>query len=174
MKRGFLILGFAACTSSQSSTPEALREKLGDIDYEPVANWKHHDTHEISREVSRWVPDNNPGKESITIIRAEAREELQDASPAKLQELLATAQATLPSPALGQPKILKTKQALNGVEMSADFVPMGLHTSYHRQHAMIIDGNAVVHVLYTAKTPDPDLSSFRQVVDSIHRTKVSS
>jgi hypothetical protein len=65
----------------------------------------------------------------------------------------------------------RTQQNLRVVEVAADFVPSGMKASYHRVHAMIVDGEVVVHVLYTARTPDPDLKMFRQVVDTIRRAE---
>jgi hypothetical protein len=159
----------ASCANSAPSAPPEATQALGDLRYAPPSGWSHHDSKEISRVVSRWVPEENPNKESISIIRTTLRPALKGAAPAQFEEVLTQAQGSLPSPAVQAPTMTKTKQNLQEVEIVADFIPSGLKQSYHRVHALVVDGDVLVHVLYTARTPDPDLKMFRLVVDSIHR-----
>ncbi|MEP6862023.1 MAG: hypothetical protein ABJE66_15470 [Deltaproteobacteria bacterium] len=161
------VLAFMVGCSTSTQDPV---ESLGDVNYTPPpSTWSHHDTKEIGRLVSRWRPDENPNKESISIIRATVQGRSRGASPDQLEAMLVQAQHALPSPSVQSPTVGKTKRSLPEVEIASDFVPVGLKDSYHRVHAMILDGEVVVHVLYTARTPDPSLAMFRQVVDSIRR-----
>lgn len=170
MKAFLLAIMLAACSASSPSLPEAT-QKLADLRYAPPEDWIHHDVKEISRTVSRWVPKENSSKETISIFRTPIRDRAKIASLAQLEALLSQAQGELPSPAVGQPTMGRTKQNLQLLEVTADFVPTGLKVSYHRVHAMIFNGDVLVHVLYTARTPDPDLKMFRQIVDTIHRAE---
>jgi hypothetical protein len=165
-----IVLALVAAGCSTSSPPSTTStERLADLRYVAATGWTHHDAREADRMVSRWTPTENPNKESISIIRTPIRAAVKGADPAKLEALLAQAQTSLPSPAVRAPTAGRTKRDLLDVEIAADFVPRGLTESYHRVHAMIVDGDVLIHVLYTARTPDPDLTVFRQVVDSIHR-----
>ena len=172
MKR-FLLLAFILGCSS--SSPSDATQTLGDLQYAPPpSTWNHRDTKEISRLVSRWTPEANANKESISIIRTSARANVKAAPPAQLEAMLAEAQRSLPAPTLRAPTMAKTKQGLQEVEIVADFVPPGLKDSYHRVHALIVDGDVLINVLYTARTPDPGLAVFHQVVDSIRHGKAAS
>lgn len=159
----------AACSSSSPDGPLKAADTLADLHYTGPAGWSHKDTKEISRSVARWIPDDNARKESISIIRAGTHGPVGEVRLASLESVLAHAQNTLPSPALSHPSLGHTKQNLQEVEITADFVPTGMNVSYHRVHAMIVDGDVLIHVLYTARTPDPSLTMFRQVVDTIRR-----
>jgi hypothetical protein len=94
---------------------------------------------------------------------------LHDATVEQLTEILTSAQGVLPEASVHHPVAGQTKKHLPEVEITSDFVPAGLHASYHRVHAVVMDGDALIHVLYTARTPDPNLTVFRQIVDSIHQ-----
>jgi hypothetical protein len=166
MKRLAWLCLVAACSSSSSD--EKAPDKLADLQYAGPTGWSHKDTKEISRSIARWIPGDNSRKESISIIRTSARG-VKGAALPQLESMLSRAQSTLPTPALSQPRPNQTKQNLQEVEITADFVPAGMSVSYHRVHAMIVDGDALIHVLYTARTPDPDLAMFHQVVDTIRR-----
>jgi len=151
------------------ATPEPT-QRLADLRYAaPADSWTHTDAREIGRSIARWVPKDNTNKESISIIRTQRRPALKDESLEQLRVELEQAQTSLPAPAIKTAKIATTKQHLQAVEVVADFVPAGLTQSYHRVHAMIIDGDLLVHVLYTARTPDPELTMFQTVVDTIRR-----
>jgi hypothetical protein len=169
----FLLLAFIlGCSSSSPSEPT---QTLGDLEYAPLpSSWNHRDTKEISRLVSRWTPEENNNKESISIIRTGAPANVKSATPAQLEAMLADAQRSLSAPSVRVPTMAKTKQGLQEIEIVADFVPPGLKDSYHRVHAMIVDGDVLIHVLYTARTPDPELAMFHQVVDSIRHGKAAS
>jgi hypothetical protein len=168
----FLLLAFIGCSSSSSSDAS---QTLGDLQYAPPpSSWSHRDTKEISRLVSRWTPEENVNKESISIIRTTALPNVKGAAPAQLEAMLMEAQRSLPAPSLLRPTMGKTKQGLQEIEVVADFVPSGLKDSYHRVHAMIVDGDVLIHVLYTARTPDPSLAMFHQVVDTIRHGKAAS
>jgi hypothetical protein len=161
------MLCLVACGTSSSPPETESLQSLGDLHYRaPSSGWSHRDMKQPSRLLSRWTPDDNTNKETISIVRTELRPSVK---PESLAALLTEAQMTLPSPSVHAAQNNTTRQQLREAEISADFVPRGLTQSYHRVHAVIIDGTALVHVLYTARTPDPTLAVFHQVVDSIHR-----
>ena len=173
MKYSLLLAFVLGCSPTNTSITDQI---LGDLRYDapPDSTWDHQDTKEIGRQISRWMPIENGNKESISIIRTTIDGRLKDASPAQLETVLAEAQRSLPAPSVLAPTMTKTKQGLQEVEVVADFVPSGLKSSYHRVHAMIVDGDVLIHVLYTARTPDPTLAMFRQVVDTIRRRRAES
>lgn len=103
----------------------------------------------------------------ISIIRTPLDARLQSASTEQIEALLASAQGMLPSPALHAPTSRRTTKGLQEVEIIADFVPVGLTRSYHRVHAVLVTRSSLIHVLYTAQTPDPDTAIFKQIVNSL-------
>ncbi len=166
--RTLLVLALVGC--STPSPPGQNVIHLAGLDFQAsLEGWTHKDAKEIGRVASRWTPDANPNKESISIIRAPSPPRLHEATIETLTELLESAQGVMPEGSVHAPVSGQTKQQLPEVEIAADFVPAGLRASYHRVHAMILDGNTLIHVLYTARTPDPNLTVFRQIVDSIHQ-----
>ncbi len=62
---------------------------------------------------------------------------------------------------------IASDHGLSGVEVEIAFIPPGQSTRYHRVHAALLDGNRIVHVLYTAADPDPALTTFKQVIASL-------
>lgn len=88
------------------------------------------------------------------------------AGPAAIEGLLASAQ--VPGAKISATGPVKTEHGLSGVRIELDYVPPGMKHSYHRVHAVLVDGSTLVHVLYTARTPDPTLETFNQVLATIH------
>lgn len=43
----------------------------------------------------------------------------------------------------------------------------GLSAHYHRVHVVLVDGAALVHVLYTARTPESGHLVLHEVLDTI-------
>jgi hypothetical protein len=112
VKRLVLIAFMLGCSSSSSSLPEAT-QTLGDLQYAPPpSGWNHRDTKEISRLVSRWTPEANVNKESISIITTSARANVKAAAPAQLEAMPAKVQRSLPAPSVLAPTMAKTKQGL--------------------------------------------------------------
>ena len=161
-----LLLVFALCSCGSSAEPPA---SLGDLRYAAPPSWQQHDINDRERLIARWVPDDNVNKESISVIRTQLRPTLKSAQAPAFESLLAEAQKTLPNGHVSAPTMLRTSKGLSAIRIDADFVPAGLRASYHRVHAIVVDGSALVHVMYTAKTPDPDLKIFHLVLDTIHR-----
>jgi hypothetical protein len=43
-----------------------------------------------------------------------------------------------------------------------------MKVSYHRVHAVFVVGESLLHVFYTARSPDPNLETFNNVLNTIH------
>ena len=163
-------LTLAACLAGcGTATPQTQDGHLAEFRFVVPSGWKKHQVNAGSREVSRWVPESNDGKESISLIRTALRSDVHTRDSAALLELLGDAQRSLPHGQFGQASRLSTSNGMRTLVVAGDFEPAGTTHRYHRVHALVIDGSAVVHVLYTAETPDPDLKVFHAVVDSLHR-----
>jgi hypothetical protein len=166
--RALLLLAVVACSTPKATEPDHVHV-VGVGFQATLGGWGHKDATEIGRVVSRWTPDANSNKESISIIRTALPPRLHGATVDQLTELLQSAQGVLSEPSMHAPTAVHTKMNLQEVEIISDFVPAGLKSSYHRVHAVLIDGDALIHVLYTARSPDPNLTVFHQIVDSIHQ-----
>ncbi len=53
--------------------------------------------------------------------------------------------------------------------MEGSFTPAGVTQPYGRVHAVVVDGDSLVHVLYTAQQPDASLETFDGVLDTLQR-----
>lgn len=142
--------------------------KLADLTFD-APDWQRLDSKSPGHAIARLAPADNERKESISIIRTELQPTLRDAGPAELEKVLVEAQQTLPSVKVGAPTRFSTHVGLRAIQVESDFVPRGASGTYHRVHAIVVDGTALVHVLYTARDPDPDLKAFHLVLDSIRR-----
>jgi hypothetical protein len=49
-----------------------------------------------------------------------------------------------------------TRHGFSGLRVEGTFTPPNQAASYHRIHAVLVDGESLVHVLYTARDPDRD------------------
>jgi len=169
MRHAALLLCITACGASQDAPLSSESATLGDVRYDAPAGWKHSRLREGSRLVARWVAPNAEDKEVVSVIRTELRADKRSASLDDVQAMLAEAQRRLPHAHASVPRRFKTHEGLDAIEVTVDYVPPEQRESYHRVHALVIDGSALVHVLYTARTSDPDLRAFELVLDSIHR-----
>ena len=58
-------------------------------------------------------------------------------------------------------------QGLHGARIEVDFVPPGTRRVYHRVHAVIVAGDSLVHVMYTAGDPDLSFEALNLVLGSL-------
>jgi hypothetical protein len=168
MKCLALVVLVAACGST-SSLVESQPAKLGDLRFEAPEEWAHHEVHEGSRLISRWMPNDNPDKVVISVIRTELRVDHRDAKPEEIETMLADAQRSLPHARIGATREVHTASGLSGFEVESDFVPTGERATYHRIHAVLLDGPATIHVLYTSRASDAERPALGLVLGSIHR-----
>jgi hypothetical protein len=163
MKRALLLLALTAC---DSDTVERDNVHLADVSFDVPTGWHRADRSRPGLYASEWRPESNNNKESLVVIHSETAS-LPDPSPAAIGQLLVeTQQSFTTQPAKVQP--LTTRSGIRGAKTEFDFVPPGQHDHYHRVHAVLIEkSGAVIHVLYTARTPDPSRAAFQQVLNSI-------
>lgn len=165
MKRAIVLLALAAC--GNESAPTELHE-IGSLEYEMPVGWQSRDQSQSGRRIVVWTPDDNPRKESITLVRSEALPALTKAGVGALEHHLVRAQLGLAgrfSPA----QVTRSKHGLAGVRLHGSFVPPSDTRTYTRAHAVFIDGEHLVHVLYTAQIADTSHETLSQVIDSLAR-----
>ena len=159
----FKILTLAAVASC-SSGPSVDRATIGSLDYSVPSGWNHRDLSTNQRTMVEWTPtDNEDAKESVTVIRTDLPA-IAKAGPGYVEGLLGQAQTSLPDGQFSSPAPFTTTHGFRGVRIEGDFVPPGQAQRYHRIHAVVISGSALLHVVYTARVADRE--SFEIVVDS--------
>lgn len=170
------LVGLAVALAGCSSRESGDRASLSTLDFHVPSGWTMHDQSVTTRTtadvVAQWTPgDGNDRKESITIVRTE-RPHLAKQPPSELETTLVAAQRSLPGARFASPTSFATRQGLAGFRVEGDFVPRGQTVRYHRIHAAIIDGNTIIHVLYTARDPEPE--HFEIVVSDLSCRKGAS
>lgn len=158
-----LALATSACGGSSGNTAE-----VGSVAFEIPGDWNPTDTHGRGTDTAVFDPANNTRKESITVIRSELGPIATKYTPALLAQLLAGAQTSLGQVKTSPIARISTPGGLDGVRIEVDFVPPGRTQHYHRVHAVLADGSALVHVFYTAASPDVELRTFQKVLDTLH------
>jgi hypothetical protein len=154
------VAAMAACSSGS-----AHHIQLATLGYDIPADWNDQDTVLRGVTTSVWTPPDNPRHESITVIRSERSPAVAAASFGTLAQLVTDAQA--PGAQLSGIRPFVTKSGLRGVRVEAAYVPRGLTAQYRRVHVVLVDQSVLVHVMYTAQTPDPELDALDVVLDSI-------
>ena len=159
-----LILALAACGRGASRQ----RVEFANLTFELPGNWVHQDTSRRGLATTVWTPDDNADrKESISVIRTELAPAVAQAGVPAIDRLLESAQVSLPDARMLGRSQVKTASGLTGTRIDISFVPPGLHERYRRVHVVLVDGASLVHVLYTARSPEDDLSTFNLVLGSI-------
>lgn len=165
MKRfiGLLVLAASACGDDSIATQNV---QIASLSFDVPAEWERHDANRRDVEISEWTPNENPRKESITIIRSQTSPAVAKAGVPALTPLLAASQKSLAKVHSSRVTAVTTARGLSGARVDLDFVPPGAKSSYHRIHAVFVDRTgALVHVLYTARQPNG--KAFDLVLDSL-------
>jgi hypothetical protein len=165
MKRtlGLAVLAVSACSDDAVATQTV---QLAQLSFDVPADWERHDANRRAVEISEWTPDDNPRKESITVIRSQTSPAVAKAGVPALTPLLADAQKSLASVHASRVSSVTTARGLTGARIDVDFVPPGSKDRYHRVHAVFVDTTgALVHVLYTAQKPNAQ--AFEVVLNSL-------
>ena len=136
--------------------------ELGSIEIVPPTGWT---SRELGPTTRMWTPAKNPGRESIVVIVAP--KPLGEPTRAfelarKAQELLADARITATS-------TISTAGGRAGRRIDLSFRPTGTKRRYQRSHVSIVEGDSLIHVLYTAADPDPERAALMSVVASIRQ-----
>jgi hypothetical protein len=151
-----IALTLVACASSD---PPLEHATIGSLEYGAPSGWVSRDLSGRNLPSFEWTPLDNEHKQSITIVR---RERPIASSSRQLGALVASAQ---PTGRFGAPNQITTKSGLRGVRIEGAFARGS--TTYHRIHAVLVDGSSLVHVIYTAR--EPDRETFDAVVDSFRQ-----
>lgn len=167
MKR--LIVGLALVTASCGDGSDATQNvQLATLTFDVPASWERRDANRRDVEISEWAPEQNPRKESITVIRTQTAPAVAKAGLPVLPSLLAASQKGLANARASSIKTITTTKGLDGARVDVDFVPPGLKATYHRVHVVLVEGSgALVHVLYTAR--EPNMTALNALLASIHR-----
>jgi hypothetical protein len=152
----FLVL-LVACADKPRELTSA---NLGNIDYAVPEGWAMRDVSQNGQTILVWTPTDNDRKQSVTVIRTQPMPHLAKASKEYLASKLGQ---TLKQPG----RSLVTKRGLDAVRADGRFTPRGMASSYMRSHAVFFDGDALVHIIYTAKEPDREV--FELVLDHVAR-----
>ena len=159
------LAGLAACSSAG---PEEI--DFADLRFNMPANWLHKEERVRGAADSIWTPRTNDRKESLTVIRSSLARPIAQADSATLGQLLLSAQTALPHQHASETTPVITQSGLTGLRMDLEYVPPGLSVPYHRVHVVLVDKDheSLIHVLYTAKDPDPHFATLNMVLASIH------
>lgn len=155
----------AGCGSGAPAHQQVQLESLG---FDVPADWQRSDWKQRGVSTSSWAPEDNERKESISIVRSERSPAVAQADSATLQQLLTLSQRSLTQVRATAATPVRTSNGLCGARVEVDFVPRGRSERYHRVHVVLADGNVLVHVMYTSRSPDPDLEALSTVLDTIH------
>ena len=155
-----MIFVLASCTSSAPSLDPA---KLDKLDFGVPSGWTSRDL-SLQHLVVEWRPvGDNERKESLVISRVDNPAYTAEKSRPHLKRELVAANHELPGAAFGVPRAFVTRSGLFGLRVDGSFTPPAQTATYHRTHAILVEGTALVHVLYTAR--DPDRDSLEAVLD---------
>ncbi|MBA3540368.1 MAG: hypothetical protein H0T79_12200 [Deltaproteobacteria bacterium] len=157
------LLALAACSSSSTNdNVDRQHGRTGNLGYDVPAAWQHKDSNDRTSSTSVWTPTNNPAKESISVIRTEVHL-APSAGPAEIQQLLIQAQNGLRNAKVSSPSQIVSDAGLRGAQVSVDYLPPNMTQRYHRVHAVLLDGDSLVHIFYTAVDPDQSRQAFVRV-----------
>jgi hypothetical protein len=161
--RAILVVTLAACGSSSPSLEPA---KLQTLEYGAPEGWTSRDVSSPQNAATEWRPDgDNDRKESLIVSRTEQPALAAPKSRPYLRRTLVEANSQLPSARFASPKSIVTRGGLSGLRIEGTLTPPNQAVSYHRTHAVLVDGTSLVHVLYTAR--DPDREYFEAVLDGL-------
>jgi hypothetical protein len=165
-------IGAGACGGSTALDTDTVT--LGSLTFDVPAAWQRADTQRRGVLTAEWVPADNAGKESVTVIRTELVPAVAKAGPQALTPLLRAAQQALADVRASRVTELTTVRGMKGARIDVEFRPPGQAERYRRVHVVLVEpsGLALVHVLYTARTPSGSPSPLDVVLDTIRREEV--
>lgn len=165
IRRAVVTLAFLSACSSDGTSVE--RARLASLSFEVPAGWHRIDGQRPGLVTAEWRPDDNERKESILVMRSEVFAVAAAPNIDAIEKLLVTSHST--TKGTSGPTRLVTASGIEAVRIEFDFTPPNSKQVYHRVHAVLRDGASLVHVLYTARKPDPELENLRFLVDSLRR-----
>jgi hypothetical protein len=169
VKRIVALAAIALAASCGSMAKSRQNVDFVNLRFDMPGGWSHADHVFKGVATSIWTPeDNETSKESITVIRTELAPVMEHASEAQLLALLEGAQK-FRGAKVGAAAATTTASGFRGARVEVDYVPPGLRDKYHRVHVVLVDGRSLVHVMYTAKIPDPQLTALNTVLGTIRQ-----
>jgi hypothetical protein len=163
----FAPIAIAALAASCNSERTIDFATLDGVSYAVPTGWNSRPLSDHRIAMVEWIPEDNDAKESVTITRTSPRPAIAKAGAPQIERLLAQAQTSLPKGTFAAPSRLRTEHGFMGARLEGTFVPSGQTEPYQRIHGVFVDGDALVHVVYTAKVPDREV--FEIVVNSLTR-----
>jgi hypothetical protein len=168
MKTSFALLVLGLVSACGSDSLEGEHARLADLGFDVPAGWQRIDRQRHGLQSSEWVPEENDRKESLLVMRSETASLPPNADASAVAKLLAEVPKGFGKATFGKPKPVTTRGGLVGARIDGDYTPPGTNARYHRVHVVLVEkSGAVVHVLYTAKSPDTSLGALTLVIDSI-------
>lgn len=167
----FILIALAACQSSSDDPIDRQHANIAKLSFDAPATWQRKDTRLRTSSTSVWTPLNNAAKESITVIRTQVHLKAS-AGLSEVEQLLLKAQTGLREAHVSAPSQVSSASGLRGVQVNLDYIPSNMTTRYHRVHAVLRDGDALIHVFYTAVEPDENNEAFRLVLNSLRHEEV--
>lgn len=160
-------IGLALLTACSSEGTSVERARLSTLSFNVPTGWQRVDRERSGVVTAEWRPENNERKESIVVMRTRTFAEAATQSMDSLEELLLKSHSA--DSKISSTTRLETPAGIEVVRVEYDFQPPASMQTYHRVHAVLRDKDAIVHVLYTARTPDPELDDLSFLVNSLRR-----
>jgi hypothetical protein len=170
MKASYLVpqLVLAVVSACESGTPAVQHAQLASLAFDVPSDWHRNDTSRNGLDTSVWTPEDNEHKESVAVMRTVLG---LPASLPEIETLLEQSKRSMRGASAGSITPIVTARGLVGARLELDYLPLEKHQPYHRVHVVLLDGSALVHVLYTAQAPDAGLGAFTTVLSSIHEVR---
>lgn len=148
-----LFLGIAASCGRGDSAARMHGDlvQVGTASLEVPAGWQP--TLEAATNRQVWVPANNARKESISIRVVDRSAELGTVDDVLDNTLDAT--GVLADVRLGRQQRVTTADGLPGLWVDLTFTPGTSEATYARSQLTVVTATHIIHVFYTALTPDP-------------------
>ncbi len=148
-----MIVLLASCASS----PSLDTAKLETLDYVVPSGWTSRPLSSPHGSIVEWTPQgDNERKESLVVSRVANPALALEKNRAYLTRDLVGANRALPEARFSAATSFINRGGLRGVRVEGTFTPVGQAQAYHRIHAVLVDGPALVHVLFTSREPDRD------------------
>jgi hypothetical protein len=170
MKR--LVLLAACVLGCGSGSDERETATLDTLTFEIPAQWKRTDYQQRGLNTAQWSPAENDRSESLVVMRSQLAEPVaKSGKRALLQDLLARAQGSLVGLKARPVSSLTSTHGFDGARVEVEFRSPKTKQNYRRIHVVLVEpgGTSLVHVLYTAKKPDPNASVLESVLRSIRQ-----
>lgn len=167
------LLGLLIVTGcSGSSGPESQVAQLGRVSFEIPEPWRRSDTSRLGSMTSVWTPPSNSRKESVSVIRSERSQASRASSLPQIEQQLVSAQQSLRGGRISTVTPVTTEQGLRGSRIEVRFKPDVPGTNeqvYRRIHVVLVEEDALIHVLYTSAMADGDLAALDLVLATIRQ-----